>query len=160
MRTLIIFTLGVALATGAAAHDLGIQAPPKSISIVPPNIPAPQRQGGDTIATALPIPSIPFADTGTTAGYSDDYDEICPYSNSFSPDVVYAYVPPADESVDIDLCGSDYDTKLYVYDADLALIACNDDFYFGAPCGVCLQVGERPDERRRTYYIVIDGYGS
>ncbi len=36
------------------------------------------RQGGDTIVTAFTIPSLPFADTGTTTGYSDDYDEICP----------------------------------------------------------------------------------
>ena len=44
----------------------------------PENVPAPERQGGDTIETAVSIPSLPFADTGTTTRYNDDNDEVCP----------------------------------------------------------------------------------
>ncbi len=62
--------------------------------------------------------------------------------------------------VDIDLCCSSYDTKVYVYDAGLNLIACNDDFYFGAPCGVYVSKLENiPFAAGGTYYIIIDGYG-
>ena len=71
------------------------------------------------------------------------------------------WFPPATGLFDLDLCGSSYDTKLYVYDSALALVACNDDFYSGAPCGayvsllegIVLTAGE-------TYYVVIDGYGA
>ena len=34
-------------------------------------MPAGGRQGGDTVADALLIPSLPFQDTGTTSGYTD-----------------------------------------------------------------------------------------
>jgi hypothetical protein len=116
---------------------------------------------GDTIANAIVIPHIPFDGTGTTVGFVDDYDEICPYSGSTAPDVVYEYVSPSTQSVNIDLCGSAYDTKMYVYDAGLNLIACNDDFYFGAPCGTYVSKLENvPFVAGTTYYIIIDGYGS
>ena len=120
-----------------------------------------RRGDGDTIATAIVIPALPYNDTGTTAGYVNDYDEICPYSGSTAPDVVYKYVATSSQSVDIDLCGSGYDTKLYVYDAGLNLIACNDDFYFGAPCGAYVSKLENvPFVAGTTYYIIIDGYGA
>ncbi|MFQ5499880.1 MAG: hypothetical protein ACE5FH_09425, partial [Candidatus Zixiibacteriota bacterium] len=48
------------------------------------------KQGGDDIATATVIPSLPYSNTGTTDGYADDYDETCPYNAPGSPDVVYS----------------------------------------------------------------------
>jgi hypothetical protein len=160
MRTLLILALALGLTGVAAAYNLGSWAPAKSPAPYPENIPNSVRQGGDTIATALLIPSLPYSDTGTTAGFTDDYDEVCPYGNSTAPDVVYKYVTAAG-SVNIDLCGSAYDTKLYVYDADLNLVACNDDFYFGAPCGVYVSKLENvPFVAGTTYYIIVDGYGA
>jgi len=117
------------------------------------------RQGGDTIAAAAIIPALPFSDTGATGGYVNDYDEICPYSGSTSPDVVYAYTPAAAASITADLCASSYDTKIYIYAGAVGnLVACNDD----AGCGysgyqsivenIAVSAGV-------TYYIVIDGYG-
>jgi hypothetical protein len=117
------------------------------------------RVGGDTIAGATPIAALPFADTGGTCGYEDDYDEICPYAGSTSPDVVYLYQPLGDQELAIDLCVSSYDTKVYVYEDDAQhLVACNDD----ADCGysgwqsrlegVLVSAGH-------AYYIVVDGYG-
>ena len=42
--------------------------------------PAVIRQGGDTIMDAVPL-AIPTVDlAGTTVGYTDDYDEVCPMS--------------------------------------------------------------------------------
>jgi hypothetical protein len=167
MHVQFVRNLGVALAisvalagVAVAAPELGPQAPAKSPVAVAPNVVDPTRQGGDTIETAVPITGIPFNDTGTTTGYTDDYDEMCPYGGGISPDVVYQFTPVATTSVDIDLCGSGYDTKVYVWDADLHYVACNDDYYFDADdaCGqfvsklvnVSLGVG--------AYYIVVDGY--
>ena len=37
----------------------------------------------------------PSATAGTTAGYIDDYDEVCPYTGATAPDVVYQYTAAA-----------------------------------------------------------------
>ena len=48
-----------------------------------------------------------------------------------------------------------------MYDAGLTLIACNDDFYFGAPCGTYVSKLENVAfVAGNTYYIVVDGYGA
>jgi hypothetical protein len=98
-----------------------------------PNIPHPddERVGGDDISTAVVIPSVPYSDAGSTASFVDDYDEICPYNATGSPDVVYSYSPAADVEVTISLCNdaTAYDTKLYVYENAVGnVVACNDDF--------------------------------
>jgi hypothetical protein len=156
-----IVVIGIlSLAVPAVASDLGNQAPPKPPSVVTPNVPDPTRQGGDTIATAFPIPALPYFDTGTTTGYTDDYDEVCPYDGA-GADVVYEYTAPIDQLIDIDLCGSNYDSKVFVYDEDFHLIACNDDYYFGDPCGIYTS---RIDGASLTaggrYDIIVDGYGA
>ena len=88
------------------------------------------KQGGDNCGSATVIPGLPYADNGTTVGYTNDYDEVCPYSGSTSPDVVYSFAPATNKVVNIDLWGSSYDTKLYVYQGtcdNAHLVACNDD---------------------------------
>ncbi len=147
--------------TSAIALDTGNVMQPKPTTTYPASIPDPDRQGGDTIADAVVIPSLPFSDAGTTAGYTNDYDEVCPYTGSTAPDVVYSYTPLATETVTIDLCGSGYDTKLYVYDSDMNVVACNDDAYFGEPCGIYVSAIENlPLPGGETYFVVIDGYGN
>jgi hypothetical protein len=122
--------------------------------------PASDREGGETIAEAVSIAALPFADTGATCDNIDDYDSPCPYFGSTSPDVVYSYTPPADQAISIDLCGSQYDTKVFVFDQNLEIVACNDDYYTGPPCGVYVSFIEvLPVIGGQTYYIVIDGYG-
>jgi hypothetical protein len=164
MRSHFILTFAIAaaivvVATGvAAAFDLGMQAPLKTVAVVPASVPAPQRQGGDTIVTAFTIASLPFVETGTTIGYNDDYDEMCPYGGA-GPDVVYRFVSTMPQSVDVDLCGSNYDTKVIIYDAGLHFVACNDDFYSGEPCGTYVSKIENAPLGVGTYYIVVDGYG-
>ena len=128
--------------------------------VVAATAPGALRQGGDTIADATVIASLPFADNGTTVGYNDDYDALCPTEGQLAPDVVYSFTPEQVRLVVIDLCGSAYNTRVWVFDPDLEIIACNDDYYAdGDPCGpfvsrldaLTLDVG-------RTYYIVIDGF--
>ncbi|TWT40299.1 hypothetical protein RAS1_40070 [Phycisphaerae bacterium RAS1] len=120
------------------------------------------RQGGDTCASATALAgALPITVSGTTIGYANDYDEVCPFTGSTSPDVVYSYSPTTDILVEINLCASFYDTKVYVYQGSCGsgAIACNDD---GCP-------GSPPDAYRsripqlqmafgETYYIVVDGY--
>jgi hypothetical protein len=121
--------------------------------------PAPARAGGgDTCATATVIPSLPFSDTGNTCGFSDDYDEVCPFTGSTSPDVVYFFTPGANMKVLISLCAnSGYDTKVYVYEGSCpgALVGCDDDSCslnpFVSELLVVMTVGH-------TYYIVVDGF--
>ena len=122
-----------------------------------PNVPDPNLilQGGDDIAGATVIPSLPYSDAGTTEGYTDDYDESCP-DPSAAPDVVYSYSPGGDETVDIYVWG--YDTKLFLYENSYTPgdpFACNDDFfYYGQSALQDLDL-----TGGNTYYIVIDGYG-
>jgi len=117
------------------------------------------RQAGDDIATATPIGGLPFSDAGTTAGYINDYDWICPYSGSTSPDVVYSYAPTAAGTITIDLCASTYDTKVYVVDgAWPSVIACNDDYGCGYS-GWQSKLDNVAVDAGHTYYIIVDGYG-
>ncbi len=138
--------------------------PEKNTVVNAVNIPD-GRVGGEDIATATPIAALPFMDAGNTCVFVDDYDETCPYTGSTSPDCVYAFTPGADVLVDVFLCMSSYDTKVFVYEnvytptlpyacvddaADCALF--NTYMYQSWIAGVQFYAGN-------TYYIVIDGYG-
>jgi len=118
---------------------------------------------GENIASAIVLTGpLPISATGTTAGYLDDYDEACPYPGSGAPDVVYAYSPPSNVTIDIDLCGSSFDTKVYVYENAATPgnpYACNDDFYMDTVCGIYVSKIEGVIlAAGNTYFIVIDGY--
>jgi hypothetical protein len=113
--------------------------------------------GGDTIGSATVIPSVPYWDGGNTCQFVHNYDEICPFTGSTSPDVVYSYTPVGNITISIDLCSSSYDTKVYVYENSVGnLVACNDD--------ACGSDGFRSELESvdliagNTYYIVVDGY--
>jgi hypothetical protein len=160
MKSLVFAMLAVALALPAGAQHLGTSAPAKS------DVPARQtlvrdRQGGDTFADAFLIPGVPYEDTGTTLGYADDYDAVCPYAGSTAPDVVYKLQVTSAMYIAIDMCGSGYDTKIYVYREDLTLVACNDDFYeSGDECGTYVsKIEELLLDPATKYFVVVDGYG-
>jgi hypothetical protein len=117
--------------------------------------PAPQV-GGDTIATATNIPALPYSDTGNTCAYFDDYEEVCPYTST-SGDVVYAYTPAANAVINISLCNSLYDTKVFVYENnEFTPWACNDDAC--GSDGFRSELTGVPVNFGNTYYIVVDGY--
>jgi hypothetical protein len=125
---------------------------------VPP--PAPY----DICTLATPISTLPFQDVGTTAGYTNDYDEVCPYSGSTSPDVAYRMRFSAPRTVDITLCQAvtNYDSKLYVYQGSCPgpLVACNDDFC-SSPMYPYYYVSRLPAvslEAETDYWIIVDGY--
>lgn len=115
---------------------------------------------GDTIEEPFVIPSIPFTAQGTTCGFAHDYDEMCPYGGYTAPDVVYAFTPTEAMNVNIDLCGSSYDTKLYVYTDGFMMgnpYACNDDAC--GPDGYRSRIEGLDLHAGQTYYVVIDAYG-
>ena len=72
------------------------------------------RQGGDEVEDAIIFTELPFNVTGTTQGYIDNYDQVCPYDNSTSPDVVYSFTPEMNTFITIDLCNetTNYDSKV------------------------------------------------
>ena len=110
---LILFLITPALALSMELGNVNISSKDNQHVGLNPGT-ADGRQGGEDMASAVPIDEMPFNDTGNTSDNLDDYDEICPYGGSISPDVVYSYTPLNDEVLTIDLCGSSYDTKVYV----------------------------------------------
>jgi hypothetical protein len=121
------------------------------------------NQGGDTIATATVIPGIPYSDSGTTLSYASDYESCvgcftCPYSNTGARDVVYSFTPTADICINIDLCSSGYDTKVYIGDGGVSpVVACDDD-----GCGSSYRsiIENANLLAGHTYYIFVDGWSS
>jgi hypothetical protein len=154
MRKLLVFAMALTLVGSAMAIDLGNQAPTVKERVQYNEPAGASRQGGDTILDAVMVTLPVVNGTGTTVGYMDDYDEVCPYIGSTSPDVVYSFMGDG-QGVDIDLFGSAYDTKVYVYDESLALIACNDDFYSDWTS----KIENMPTAAGVLYYVVVDGYG-
>jgi hypothetical protein len=113
------------------------------------------RITGDTVADPFIVNSMPFTATGNTCSFVNDYDYACPYTGSTSADVVYKYVPAWNTSIQVDLCNSTYDTKVYVFANTVGnVIACNDDY-----CSWQSQISNVPVTAGNTYYIVVDGYG-
>jgi hypothetical protein len=116
---------------------------------------------GENIASAIQIPYLPYIINGTTCGFANDYDEICPFAGSTSTDVVYKYFADSDIQINIGLCNSSYDTKLFVYDNAYtpgSPMACNDD-----GCGsdyLKSRISNLNLVAGHWYYIVVDGYGS
>jgi hypothetical protein len=153
MALLVCATGAFALAPNTKAVSTPQQIHKEGSALSVPD-PIHANQAGDNIGAAFPIAALPFADSGTTAGYLDDYQPNCGFANG-APEVVYSISPTAAQAGDvrIHLCGSGFDTEVYVF-ADVAgnIIGCNDD-----SCGlqseltVNMAVGH-------TYYIIVDGY--
>ncbi|MCP4545581.1 MAG: PKD domain-containing protein [bacterium] len=110
---------------------------------------------GETIETAIQISGLPYSHSSSTCDYADDYDEDCPWSSN-APDVVFSYNPPQDLEITIDLCGSSFDTKVFVYDDLMNEVECNDD--------ACGQSGYRSFVHMNvvggaSYFVIVDGFG-
>jgi len=155
-------TMLLLLASTVLASGTGNQAPAVVKDYQPTGVPTYEgRIEGDTIEDTFVIDDLPFAGSGDTCPFAHDYDEVCPYTGSVSPDVVYRYDCEYTSPVIIDLCASQYDTKVFVYENEYtpgSPFACNDDF---PDCGSngwrsWMVVGF---EQGNTYYIVVDGYG-
>jgi hypothetical protein len=160
MRSMIILLLALSIC-GVASADLG-SSHIKIPLVAEPGTPD-GREGGETADDAFPINAIPFVDTGYTYDNINDYDEVCPYSGSTAPDVVYVFTPEDPiYAYTIDLCESNYDTKVYVYENSITPgtpHACNDDAQCG-PTPYRSRIDHVIMLTGVTYYIVVDGYGT
>ncbi len=149
------------LSSPAQAQTTSATPPPRdSTPIITPPDPNILLQGGDTWDEAFLIPEFPFFTTGTTIGYTTNCCvEMCPYE-AWGPAVFYTYTAPEDIIVQVDLCGSNYDTGLYIFDENHYVVACNIDFYFDDECGVYVsKIEDAYLEAEQTYFIVVTGMG-
>lgn len=89
--------------------------------------------------------------TGTTVGAGNDY----PGSQS-SSDLIYRFYNPSSCTIDINTCGSLFDTYLYLVSSTDALLISNDD---SAPCGGNTSLISY-SIAAGYYYIVIEGYST
>lgn len=116
-------------------------------------------QGGDGPFDATTITSLPFSASGSTTALTNQFDAVCPYSGSLSPDSWYTLTPAADAALDVDICESAYDTKIYILDGAFTEIACNDDGCSdssGNPFRSIL--AGVPVTGGTQYFIVVDGW--
>lgn len=117
---------------------------------------------GDLCENAKTLYSPNFCVEDCTTGYSDNYNEFCPFEESGAADLVYRYDAQSTQTVNIDMCPSSYDTKIYIYEGTCGdynsgeAIYCNDDF-----CGTNGWRSRLEDVEfveGISYFIVIDGY--
>ena len=124
--------------------------------VVEPAEPGLILQGGDGIADAFVINSLPFDDTGSTSGYTSDWDPICCDGCMYGPDVVYSFTPTNTIKVNVNTCGSDFYDVLYVFkNSPDTIVACNSWFDVCPPHSALERLSLRADN---TYYFVVDGY--
>ena len=115
-------------------------------------------QGG-SIADSIPVGPLPFIYEGNTQDYIDTYQppQDCA-STSTAKDVVFKFQPTKDISVSISLCGSGFDTILYIMDSTQSVLndLCNDDAdRDGCSSDAFLVLDAKQSV---DYYIVVDGY--
>jgi hypothetical protein len=112
---------------------------------------------GDNCSSAINVPGVPYTDYGNTSGLTDDFQPTCGYANG-APDVVYTLTPLYTGSYTISLCGSSFDTELYVRTGGACpgttVLSCNDDAC-GLQSSLVLNL-----TAGTTYYIIVDGYNA
>jgi hypothetical protein len=111
-------------------------------------------EGGNVPAESLVIDAVPFADSGDTSDNGDNEDPGC--AEEGSPDVWYMFTPEEDMDIDLSLCGSTYDTALYILNQYLVEIDCSND---SDGCGEQSELLCIPLEAGETYFIAVDGDG-
>jgi len=107
---------------------------------------------GDDLANAIEVPTMPFIDT-VDLGYCYGNQNIV-YD---SPDIFYKLIlNPTLESIEINTCGSNFDTYLTVLDPQGQVIAYNDDEAQCAPgSALAFNVNDLG-----FVYVVVEGWGN
>ncbi|MCK4915351.1 MAG: hypothetical protein KAS89_04225, partial [Candidatus Eisenbacteria sp.] len=89
MCAAVLLFLSVAVATAQTPGNAAQVAEKESH---PTGVPTYEgRVEGDTIEDPFVIDDLPFLGSGDTCPFAHDYDEVCPYTGSAAPDVVYRY---------------------------------------------------------------------
>jgi hypothetical protein len=132
-----------------------------TLTITPPTC-GPVAPGNDACAGALFLAD-GVAQSGSSLLATNDGSATCGTSST-SRDVWYAYRPVSSASVNVNTCGSGFDTVLSVYTGacgSLTQVACNDDNNSGGnnACGGGLSSGINVSMTAgTTYYIRVAGY--
>jgi hypothetical protein len=112
------------------------------------------RLPGDDLSDPIVIPSLPFSVLGTTCGYNDGFTAPCG-GGIPGPDVVYAFTPTENGCMQVDLCGSSFETIVSVYEDSIGrLLGCTT-----ASCLARTQLGPLQFAAGRTYYLIVDAGG-
>jgi subtilisin-like proprotein convertase family protein len=111
-------------------------------------------QGADACPATV-IPSLPYTDAGSTAGLVEDFvPGSCLYSTA--PDVIYEYTPTTTGNHTVSLCGSSFDTGLFIMTDGTCPgsteVACNDD-----ACGLQSEITTSLNAGQ-TYWFIVTGY--
>lgn len=82
---------------------------------------------GIQFSMPIDIEELPFSTTGDSTGFINTFDNL-----GDGPNVFFEYDATEEVLVSIDTCGSEFDTRIGVYDSTvgLALLASNDDSSF------------------------------
>jgi hypothetical protein len=123
-----------------------VAAGPYTLNITP-------SVAGDNCSNAISIASLPFSATGNTDCVSPDFSGCYDFG---APDMIYSYTPASCHVCRASLCGSGYDTQIFVRSGGACpgdwIIACNDDY-----CGLQSQVDFNATAGV-TYYIIVSAY--
>ncbi len=105
---------------------------------------------GNAFGTPFIVNNLPYSDTGTTAEcFSQTY-------GNAAPDAFYRVITSnCADSLNVSLCGSGYDTYLYVLNTSGGLVAFNDD-----DCGLQSNVENIAVSGGDTLFVVVDGYSA
>ena len=105
---------------------------------------------------ALTFASVPYTDSGTTQGRINNYSGSC--TGATGRDVIYQFTPVVTQMYRISLCGSGYDTGLYLKTGGACPgtteVVCNND-YCGAQSELLASL-----TAGTVYYIIVDGNGT
>lgn len=107
---------------------------------------------GDVLNEAINVPSLPFVDSGDLAYCYGNQNLV--YN---SPDVYYKLnLNPTQQSIQINSCGSNFDTYLSILNPQGQVIAYNDDGNSCSPASeVYFEVGDLG-----YVYIILEGWGN
>jgi hypothetical protein len=112
-------------------------------------------QGTDA-CPGLTISALPYTDSGTTQGRINNFSGSC--VGASGRDVLYRFTPAITQMYRVSLCGSSFDTGLYLKTGGACPgateIACNDDY-----CGTQSELTAIL-ESGVIYYIIVDGKGT
>ena len=109
---------------------------------------------GDSLASPVIVPALPYIDRWTTDCHTDQYSNLSTFTNS--ADVFYRLrTGPTAISLTASLCGSSFDTYLYVLDSTGNTLQYNDN-----TCGLQSQITHLPVDANTSYYIVVEGAGT
>lgn len=121
----------------------------------------PLDQGADNCPATV-IPGLPYSDTGTTTGRTNNWNTAASCAGggggSNAPDVIYSFTPAGTGNYVVSTCGSVFNTLLEIRTGG----ACPGATQYACADGGCSGAAELRGLLTGgvTYYIIVDGYST